>query len=165
MVLRCVFKNKANYGRYFYMCYAAGSKMGHTCGQFNWVDMEQKLGLLSPPGAYSGGGGAGAVGADGAVSADGAVGADDQGTISKSVQREEQQQASSATNALIDTSTESEGRSSKHPRSPTQDHVLEQVDHEQESELDLAEELQEDDTALLEQQWEAIDEADDPTLE
>ncbi|KAF9585621.1 hypothetical protein BGW38_001530 [Lunasporangiospora selenospora] len=45
MVLRCVFKNKANYGRYFYMCYAAGSHEGKTCGEFHWVDMEEKLGL------------------------------------------------------------------------------------------------------------------------
>lgn len=49
MVLRCVFKNKANYGKYFYMCYAAGSQEGKTCGQFQWVDMEQKLGLAPPP--------------------------------------------------------------------------------------------------------------------
>ncbi|KAF9364137.1 hypothetical protein BGX34_002405 [Mortierella sp. NVP85] len=45
MVLRCVFKNKANYGRYFYMCYAAGSQEGRTCGAFHWVDMEEKLKL------------------------------------------------------------------------------------------------------------------------
>ncbi|KAF9543171.1 hypothetical protein EC957_001233 [Mortierella hygrophila] len=148
MVLRCVFKNKANYGRYFYMCYAAGSKMGQTCGQFSWVDMEQKLGLLSPPGAG---------GSD--------AGTDDQGTVSKNVQREEQQQEISATNDFINTTTESEGRSSKHPRSPNQDQLLEQVDNNQESDLNLTEELQEDDTALLEQQWEAIEEADDPTSE
>lgn len=48
MVLRCVFKNKANYGKYFYMCYAAGSQEGKTCGEFHWVDMEAKLGLLKP---------------------------------------------------------------------------------------------------------------------
>ncbi|ORZ27981.1 hypothetical protein BCR41DRAFT_331739 [Lobosporangium transversale] len=46
MVLRCVFKNKANYGRYFYMCYASGSQEGRTCGAFQWVDMEEKLGLV-----------------------------------------------------------------------------------------------------------------------
>ncbi|KAI9236751.1 MAG: hypothetical protein BYD32DRAFT_10997 [Podila humilis] len=46
MVLRCVFKNKANYGKYFYMCYAAGSQEGKTCGEFHWVDMEAKLGLV-----------------------------------------------------------------------------------------------------------------------
>ncbi|KAI1298877.1 hypothetical protein EDD11_006616 [Mortierella claussenii] len=45
MVLRCVFKNKANYGRYFYMCYASGSQEGRTCGAFQWVDMEEKLKL------------------------------------------------------------------------------------------------------------------------
>lgn len=48
MVLRCVFKNKANYGKYFYMCYAAGSQEGKTCGEFHWVDMEAKLGLVKP---------------------------------------------------------------------------------------------------------------------
>ncbi|KAF9101114.1 hypothetical protein BGX27_011603 [Mortierella sp. AM989] len=46
MVLRCVFKNRANYGRYFYMCYAAGSNEGRTCGAFHWVDMEEKLKLV-----------------------------------------------------------------------------------------------------------------------
>ncbi|KAF9337923.1 hypothetical protein BG006_001501 [Podila minutissima] len=46
MVLRCVFKNRANYGKYFYMCYAAGSQEGKTCGEFHWVDMEDKLGLV-----------------------------------------------------------------------------------------------------------------------
>ncbi|KAF9429686.1 hypothetical protein BGZ94_009837 [Podila epigama] len=50
MVLRCVFKNKANYGKYFYMCYAAGSQEGRTCGEFHWVDMEAKLGLVSSSG-------------------------------------------------------------------------------------------------------------------
>ncbi|KAG0218561.1 hypothetical protein B0O80DRAFT_498267 [Mortierella sp. GBAus27b] len=45
MVLRCVFKNKANYGRYFYMCYASGSQEGRTCGSFQWVDMEEKFKL------------------------------------------------------------------------------------------------------------------------
>ncbi|GJJ71923.1 hypothetical protein EMPS_04280 [Entomortierella parvispora] len=53
MVLRCVFKNKANYGKYFYMCYAAGSQEGKTCGQFQWVDMEKKLGLAPPPSVAS----------------------------------------------------------------------------------------------------------------
>ncbi|KAG0041851.1 hypothetical protein BGZ83_001233 [Gryganskiella cystojenkinii] len=53
MVLRCVFKNKANYGKYFYMCYAAGSQEGRTCGEFHWVDMEQKLGLLPAPSSSS----------------------------------------------------------------------------------------------------------------
>ncbi|KAG0098308.1 hypothetical protein BGZ93_000510 [Podila epicladia] len=48
MVLRCVFKNKANYGKYFYMCYAAGSQEGKTCGEFHWVDMEAKLELVKP---------------------------------------------------------------------------------------------------------------------
>ncbi|KAG0225650.1 hypothetical protein BGW41_004597 [Actinomortierella wolfii] len=43
MVLRCVFKNKANYGKYFYMCYAAGSQEGRTCGQFQWVDMQERI--------------------------------------------------------------------------------------------------------------------------
>ncbi|KAF9215650.1 hypothetical protein BGZ59_000744 [Podila verticillata] len=38
--------NKANYGKYFYMCYAAGSQEGKTCGEFHWVDMEAKLGLV-----------------------------------------------------------------------------------------------------------------------
>ncbi|KAG0259283.1 hypothetical protein BG011_002748 [Mortierella polycephala] len=47
MVLRCVFKNKANYGKYFYMCYGAGSQEGRTCGEFHWVDMEEKLRLIS----------------------------------------------------------------------------------------------------------------------
>ncbi|KAG0365096.1 hypothetical protein BGZ54_006861 [Gamsiella multidivaricata] len=47
MVLRCVFKNKANYGRYFYMCYAAGSNEGRTCGAFHWVDMDEKLKLVT----------------------------------------------------------------------------------------------------------------------
>ncbi|KAF8929860.1 hypothetical protein BGZ58_008626 [Dissophora ornata] len=47
MVLRCVFKNQENYGRYFYMCYASGSKEGRTCGAFQWVDMEEKLKLTS----------------------------------------------------------------------------------------------------------------------
>ncbi|KAG0200086.1 hypothetical protein BGX28_006756 [Mortierella sp. GBA30] len=46
MVLRCVFKNKANYGKYFYMCYGAGSQEGRTCGEFRWVDMEEKLKLV-----------------------------------------------------------------------------------------------------------------------
>ncbi|KAG0346769.1 hypothetical protein BG004_000876 [Podila humilis] len=46
MVLRCVFKNKANYGRYFYMCYGAGSQEGRSCDEFHWVDMEAKLGLV-----------------------------------------------------------------------------------------------------------------------
>ncbi|KAG0007894.1 hypothetical protein BGZ80_004112 [Entomortierella chlamydospora] len=50
MVLRCVFKNQANYGRYFYMCYAAGSNEGRTCGAFHWVDMEEKLKLKKPAG-------------------------------------------------------------------------------------------------------------------
>ncbi|KAF9175740.1 hypothetical protein BGX21_000211 [Mortierella sp. AD011] len=50
MVLRCVFKNRANYGRYFYMCYAAGSNEGRTCGAFHWVDMEEKLKLKKPVG-------------------------------------------------------------------------------------------------------------------
>ncbi|KAF9360569.1 hypothetical protein BGX26_008712 [Mortierella sp. AD094] len=50
MVLRCVFKNRANYGRYFYMCYAAGSNEGRTCGAFHWVDMEEKLKLKKPAG-------------------------------------------------------------------------------------------------------------------
>ncbi|KAG0029739.1 hypothetical protein BGZ82_007745 [Podila clonocystis] len=48
MVLRCVFKNKANYGKYFYMCYAAGSQEGKSCSEFHWVDMEAKLGLVKP---------------------------------------------------------------------------------------------------------------------
>ncbi|KAG0269472.1 hypothetical protein DFQ27_003384 [Actinomortierella ambigua] len=43
MVLRCVFKNKANYGRYFYMCYAAGSQQGRSCGEFHWVDMQERI--------------------------------------------------------------------------------------------------------------------------
>ncbi|KAF9973760.1 hypothetical protein BGZ73_002978 [Actinomortierella ambigua] len=43
MVLRCVFKNKTNYGRYFYMCYAAGSQQGRTCGEFHWVDMQERI--------------------------------------------------------------------------------------------------------------------------
>lgn len=30
------------------MCYAAGSHEGKTCGEFHWVDMEQKLGLVPP---------------------------------------------------------------------------------------------------------------------
>ncbi|KAG0305137.1 hypothetical protein BGZ98_004552 [Dissophora globulifera] len=47
MVLRCVFKNQANYGRYFYMCYGAGSQEGRSCGAFHWVDMEEKLKLVS----------------------------------------------------------------------------------------------------------------------
>ncbi|KAF9951620.1 hypothetical protein BGZ72_006910 [Mortierella alpina] len=46
MVLRCVFKNKANYGKYFYMCYGAGSQEGRTCGEFHWVDMEERLHLV-----------------------------------------------------------------------------------------------------------------------
>ncbi|KAF9427134.1 hypothetical protein BGZ76_002464 [Entomortierella beljakovae] len=45
MVLRCVFKNRANYGKYFYMCYAGGSQEGRTCGAFQWVDMEEKFKL------------------------------------------------------------------------------------------------------------------------
>ncbi|KAF9279591.1 hypothetical protein BGZ68_007813 [Mortierella alpina] len=47
MVLRCVFKNKANYGKYFYMCYGAGSQEGRTCGEFHWVDMEERLHLAT----------------------------------------------------------------------------------------------------------------------
>ncbi|KAH7042970.1 hypothetical protein BKA57DRAFT_117649 [Linnemannia elongata] len=151
MVLRCVFKNKANYGRYFYMCYAAGSKMGQTCGQFNWVDMEQKLGLLPP--------------ASGATTTIAAT-ADEQGTVSKSVQQKQQEEEiSSAKNTSFDTTTESEGGISKHPRSPAQDYLLEHYDDDQGRELNLAEELQEDDTAFLEQQWEAIDEGDDLPFE
>ncbi|KAG0059385.1 hypothetical protein BGZ90_004490 [Linnemannia elongata] len=151
MVLRCVFKNKANYGRYFYMCYAAGSKMGQTCGQFNWVDMEQKLGLLPP--------------ASGATTTIAAT-ADEQGTVSKSVQqKQEEEEISSTRNTSFDTITESEGTISKHPRSPAQDYLLDHNDDDQGRELNLAEELQEDDTALLEQQWEAIDETDDLPLE
>lgn len=30
------------------MCYAAGSQEGKTCGEFHWVDMEAKLGLVKP---------------------------------------------------------------------------------------------------------------------
>ncbi|KAF8942440.1 hypothetical protein BGZ47_006464 [Haplosporangium gracile] len=147
MVLRCVFKNKTNYGRYFYMCYASGSKMGQTCGQFSWVDMEQKLGLLSPP-----------SGAATAITA----GANND-TVSIGVQQQQQQDESPSIGPLFDTATESEAKT-KHPRSPSQDLVHKHDDH-QESDLNLTEELQEDDTALLEQQWEAIDEADDLTLE
>ncbi|KAF8983411.1 hypothetical protein BGZ46_010329 [Entomortierella lignicola] len=48
MVLRCVFKNRANYGRYFYMCYASGSNEGRSCGEFHWVDMEERLKIKKP---------------------------------------------------------------------------------------------------------------------
>ncbi|KAG0302976.1 hypothetical protein BGZ97_002091 [Linnemannia gamsii] len=117
MVLRCVFKNKANYGRYFYMCYAAGSKMGQTCGQFNWVDMEQKLGLVPSPGAT-------------VITGDG--GADCEKTASESIQ------------------------------SPD---IPKHNDDRQESDLNLAEELQEHDATLPEQQWEAIDDTGGLNLE
>ncbi|KAF9148191.1 hypothetical protein BG015_010083 [Linnemannia schmuckeri] len=147
MVLRCVFKNKANYGRYFYMCYASGSKMGQTCGQFSWVDMEQKLGLLSSlPGA--------AAAVTSGASND---------TVSIAVQQQQQQDENPPIGPVFGIATESEGKT-KHPRSPSQE-LGREHDDPQESGLNLVEELQEDDTAFLEQQWEAIGEADDLTLE
>lgn len=152
MVLRCVFKNKANYGRYFYMCYAAGSKMGQTCGQFNWVDMEQKLGLVSTPGAIATG------------SAD-CEKMDPEGVQAQQHESSPITSARTNTNTLFDTITESEGRV-KHPRSsPSPDIIHERSDDRQERDLNLAEELQDDDAALLEQQWEDIDDTDDLTLD
>lgn len=153
MVLRCVFKNKANYGRYFYMCYAAGSKMGQTCGQFSWVDMEQKLGLVSPPGVTAAGG------------------ADSEKMEPEGVQTQQRESSSTTstctnTSTLFDTTTEIEERV-KHSRSssPSSEGTHEHNDNHQGSDLNLAEELQDDDAALLEQQWEDIGDTDDLTLD
>ncbi|KAF9923889.1 hypothetical protein FBU30_006072 [Linnemannia zychae] len=171
MVLRCVFKNKANYGRYFYMCYAAGSKMGQTCGQFHWVDMEQKLGLppstLAPSSSSS---------SPSPLSFNPACPSSDPLVIEA---KDEQESYSSSMHKDPIPITGHEGTTtSKRPHSPDRHSILDQdqsctdIPYESTNDentnnhnnlvdtLDLADELQEDDIAWLEQPWEPIDELD-----
>ncbi|KAF9128250.1 hypothetical protein BGW39_005223 [Mortierella sp. 14UC] len=150
MVLRCVFKNKANYGRYFYMCYAAGSKMGQTCGQFHWVDMEQKLGIVSSSSSSTLAGGEGDVGSG----------------PTKGPESETRMVEDTAVAVAIpgsdDQSADFVRKGVKHSRSsPSPEHTLDHNSHDSnvETDLDLSEELQ-DDSVFLEQQWEPLDEAD-----
>ncbi|KAK3832006.1 MAG: hypothetical protein J3R72DRAFT_373013 [Linnemannia gamsii] len=159
MVLRCVFKNKANYGRYFYMCYAAGSKMGQTCGQFNWVDMEQKLGLVTSSSSSS------SVAEN--VGDDGGGGHED-GTESgtRTIDDAAARASVEALPGSEDQTPEFEGNMLKHLRSSqSPEHIIDNNNHADDKEvgLDLADELQ-DDSVILEQQWEPLHETD-PNLE
>ncbi|KAG0273792.1 hypothetical protein BGZ95_010396 [Linnemannia exigua] len=129
------------------------SKMGQTCGQFSWVDMEQKLGLASSsssPLAVNGG--------------DGGGGGHNGGTESRA-RTIEATAARAAVKALPgseDQTPEIEGGVLKHLRSSqSPEHVVDYSNHLDDKgvALDLADELQ-DDSVALEQQWEPIDEVD-----
>ncbi|KAF9903046.1 hypothetical protein EC991_004258 [Linnemannia zychae] len=158
MVLRCVFKNKANYGRYFYMCYAAGSKMGQTCGQFSWVDMEQKLGLVS---SSSSGGDSGSGGGGGGRDGRGGGGGGSFDSVKDSGAKAIEDSASAVITPQSDSqSSDTIRKGVKHSRSsPSPEHTLKSHDNSVETSLDLSEELQ-DDSVFLEQQWEPLEEAD-----
>ncbi|KAG0199176.1 hypothetical protein BGX33_011814 [Mortierella sp. NVP41] len=153
MVLRCVFKNKANYGRYFYMCYAAGSKMGQTCGEFLWVDMEEKLGIpppLSHPNSNIDGADPRALDPESKT---------EQQSQQEQPQQEQQLQESPVIVDKADSGAGLEG-GVEHRRSSSPDNTIDHNLHCNGTDLDLNDELQDDDATLLEQQWEAIDESE-----
>ncbi|KAF9102373.1 hypothetical protein BGX29_004687 [Mortierella sp. GBA35] len=153
MVLRCVFKNKANYGRYFYMCYAAGSKMGQTCGEFLWVDMEEKLGIpppLSHPNSNIDGADPRALDPESKT---------EQQSQQEQPQQEQRLQESPVIVDKADSGAGLEG-GVEHRRSSSPDNTIDHNLHCNGTDLDLNDELQDDDATLLEQQWEAIDESE-----